>query len=670
MAKPTPPAQLPEQSPHELCQRVLERALVAERVGDAVESRDVARAAALAEAIERAAAGMSRAAAAFKAAPPPPGQAALINQQLGTLLARVKAADVRNRALFGAAGVDSLTAWLQRCGQSAFVDEVLHAPWDRTRDLVVVGAPPDDPLVIALKAAGQRRIFCLHGPTRAIETSAAHTLRAFATLAELEVACAEIAWPPPTRARIVGNFGAETVGITTRVQEATSRVAQMVESFGLYGRAFLTAGARNLGAIARYPSVAALKGLFKGVPALIVSAGPSLDLNLDQVARWKGRAVIIAINRSVQALRRAGVAPDIALAIDPLNLSSHFAGLRPGELTALGLGAAVAPELFEVPAERVFTIAASPDIESWMYEPLKEDARLPFGGTVAHTALQLALRMGCAPITVIGQDFALDGAKFYADGAADGGRRAEARAGSHGPTLDLARVTDRVALSAGMSELERALPRLGEVDLVRVPGYHGDEVLTTPTMQSQLCAFRQMAVAAAARTRLVNATEGGAFIEGMEHLPLAAMTATLGKIERDIARKLRAALEPRQVQRRCGRMAKALSSLSEKLTALEAAAEVPFLRTWALGTRRGLRDAGEPDDEALALLLAAGEALAVYGPAIERALAQLSGVEPTSDVSASLRAFAVEVLHLDVGVPGARHAGRRHRLLHRLHLRG
>jgi hypothetical protein len=166
-------------------------------------------------------------------------------------------------------------------------------------------------------------------------------------------------------------------------------------------------------------------------------------------------------------------------------------------------------------------------------------------------------------------------------------------------------------------------------------------------MQAQLTAYRQMAVAASARTRLVNATEGGAFIEGMEHLPLSTMTAALGATL-PIAAKLRTALQPRQLPQRRGRLAKSLRALHQRLTALAAEAEallpaaragaasaeararfrrqaaaIPFLATWAMGTRRDLREAGQRDDEDLALLVAAGEALRTYAPAIERALAEL-----------------------------------------------
>jgi hypothetical protein len=659
MAEPTSP---PAPTSLDLCQRVLARAEAAEQLGDAVARDDAAAAAALAATLEQASVAMARALAAFQQAPPADGGAT--NRQLGLHLARLKAADQRTRALLTAARAESLAAWLAEARQrrpeaTTLAAEVLRAPWDAGRDLVVVGAEPRDALIEALRAAGQRRIFCLGVPSRSVDVGAGHVLRAFATLGELEAACEDLASPPPTRVRVVGSFGSETAAITARVQEAASRVARMVDSFAVYGRAFLTAGARNFVAIARHASVAALSGVMKGVPAVIVSAGPSLDRNIAQLTAWKGRAVIIAINRAVPALLQAGVGPDIALAIDPLNLSGHFAAVRPGDITALGLGAAVVPGLFDVPADRHFTMAASPDIEAWSYEFLKEDARLPFGGTVAHTALQLALRMGCAPITVIGQDFALDGTKFYADGAADGGRRAQVVEGGAAATLDLAQVSDRQALSAGMPALERALPRLGQVELIPVPGYHqtGD-VMTTPTMQMQLVAYRQMAVAASARTRLVNATEGGAFIEGMEHLPLATMTAALGP-PLPITAKLRAALEPRQRSLRCGRMAKGLRVLLERLSALAAQAETllpaarggtletrvaarfvaqvnempalrTILRTWTMGTQRALHEAGAPDDETTALLSATIEALGVYGPAVQAAL-QALGRASSSD---------------------------------------
>lgn len=302
----------------------------------------------------------------------------------------------------------------------------------------------------------------------------------------------------------------------------------------------------------------------------------------------KGRAVIVAINQTVRALRAAGVQPDVVLACDYQNLAYHFEGVQAGEIPALGLGASVSPELFGVPADRVFTYAASPILESWIYEMLGESASLPAGGTVSITAMHLALRMGCTPVVTIGLDLALAGRKYYADNAADGGR--ELAASPDGSSLTMSTFDSKVRLSVPGEEQRYREALAQKLNLVEVPGFFGQPVQTTANMRRQILALRAQLAGLSGQARFVNATEGGAFIEGMEHRPLSELVELSRSCRVEAPRKLAAALTAPDVPGRRKRMRERLDSMCEDLRRAVAL---------AARCRKSMRNQGSADSRAV-----------------------------------------------------------------------
>ena len=60
----------------------------------------------------------------------------------------------------------------------------------------------------------------------------------------------------------------------------------------------------------------------RDIPVIIVSAGPSLNKNCKELKKAKGRAIIIAITHSMNTLYTAGIIPDLVAVIDPQDM--HF----------------------------------------------------------------------------------------------------------------------------------------------------------------------------------------------------------------------------------------------------------------------------------------------------------------------------------------------------------
>lgn len=374
-------------------------------------------------------------------------------------------------------------------------------------------------------------------------------------------------------------------------------------SVDAYSRVYLRTALRNLPQVATHPTVGPLTGLFEGVPAVLVAAGPSLDKNIAQVAALKGRAVIIGINQSLKALRAAGVEPDICLAVDPLNMLYHFEGRK---VPVLGLVPSVHAGLFEM-GESVFTFPASRDTEEWLYAAMGVPQYWHVGNSVAHHMFHLAMHMRCSPIVVIGQDFALDGQRYYASNAGDGGKQLV----PEGETLSTKAMYDREAFAKDDPEHFKAVMVPDTLTLMQVPGWGGGEVTTTTDLFPMLTLYKRMAHAAKGQAALFNCTEGGARIDGMQEATLATVAAELVR-RPDVQplNRLRTALAPvdrraallddvRKKRKNLERLGKATAALLAKLDRgpsqareefCRAAAECHFFQLWCVRELKAIRD--------------------------------------------------------------------------------
>lgn len=64
------------------------------------------------------------------------------------------------------------------------------------------------------------------------------------------------------------------------------------------------------------------------VPAIIVSAGPSLDKNIDELKRAKGKAVIVATDTALRYLFAHDIDPDFVVTLDPQKPAEYFSDPR------------------------------------------------------------------------------------------------------------------------------------------------------------------------------------------------------------------------------------------------------------------------------------------------------------------------------------------------------
>jgi hypothetical protein len=284
----------------------------------------------------------------------------------------------------------------------------------------------------------------------------------------------------------------QTIITLTNIQKQHLWFHNLIENFPRYAR--------------RAP-VSRLHRRFAGRPAVVVSAGPSLNKNAHLLPQWKDRGVIISVGTALKKCVEVGVTPDLVVALESNDILSQFAGVEQIRDAFTALLVKCHPRLWELPARGGFFVGNHTADVYWLFDLLGcSEAILTFSGSVSTAAFSLAAFMGCSPIVIVGQDLAYgETGESHAPGADTGG--------------DFS--VDRQTIAE-----VRAQPGSRGADFLLVEGYHGGQVVTKANLRNYLLWFEQYIPKAQAEgVRVVNATEGGAKIHGPEQLTLAEATA-------------------------------------------------------------------------------------------------------------------------------------------------
>lgn len=151
-----------------------------------------------------------------------------------------------------------------------------------------------------------------------------------------------------------------------------------------------------------------LKGRFKGIPALIVGAGPSLKKNGYLIEKFQNRALIFAAGSGMHGLKAE---PHFAGSIDPKAPYTQFKTHTCFETPFCYQSRMNAQNFSIVHGEKLlFPDPAYPSV-NWLNET-EED--FEGGWTVGTFMTSAAVHFGCDPLILIGMDFAAENGEKYA----------------------------------------------------------------------------------------------------------------------------------------------------------------------------------------------------------------------------------------------------------------
>lgn len=248
----------------------------------------------------------------------------------------------------------------------------------------------------------------------------------------------------------------------------------------------------NLNQIANKPGIIQIKDKFKDVPAVIVATGPSLNKNIDLLPEIKDKAVFFAADASLNTFTKHDppIMPDIVCSLERnLSTANHFKQIEDkGIMEDIWLCACpvVMPDVYNAWEGKDVTLYRDFAHFTWLGV---DKGKINTGKSVTNMAFQAAVYLGCNPIVLVGQDLA-----FAPDGQ------------THVKGADHAR--------DGLAKSQLIQQR------IKVLGNDGTQLDSLDTWLGMLKRFEYDIAKLGPETKVINATEGGAKINGAEVMPL------------------------------------------------------------------------------------------------------------------------------------------------------
>lgn len=282
---------------------------------------------------------------------------------------------------------------------------------------------------------------------------------------------------------------AETIATSVRFN-----VGSIINTMDRFGDRLLRQSLENLHRTIDFAHPLGLKNHFRGLPVVIVAPGPSLNINVELLREIAGRVVIITIAQALKALKSVGVIPHIVCVVDPQDMRHFFEGVPILDHQILFTKPGSHPSLFELGYKRIS--AFSYEEEAWINDLLGWEMIDFSWGSASLTAFALARFFEAPEIILVGQDLSVSNGRRY--------------------------TTLQSQDSASIRDLSNANHLFKKLKAYDLNGF----VETTSDLYVYHGIFETLArqmKADDSPCELINATEGGSYIEGFAHKCLSSV---------------------------------------------------------------------------------------------------------------------------------------------------
>ncbi|WP_099190212.1 motility associated factor glycosyltransferase family protein [Tepidibacter mesophilus] len=174
----------------------------------------------------------------------------------------------------------------------------------------------------------------------------------------------------------------------------------------------------NIDSITHGNEIQKLKDIFAEKPAIIVSAGPSLDKNIKYLKKAQDKSVIITGGRTLKALLENNIIPDIIVSVDPGEMAydviKDSLKHKHSKISLVTTVISNSKVMKNHKGKQIYincpeTIGLINDITDKYMDVIS------MGGSVANACFSLGDYMGCNPLILVGQDLAFTEGKSHAE---------------------------------------------------------------------------------------------------------------------------------------------------------------------------------------------------------------------------------------------------------------
>jgi hypothetical protein len=159
---------------------------------------------------------------------------------------------------------------------------------------------------------------------------------------------------------------------------------------------------------------------FTDVPAIIVSAGPSLNKTMQYIKDIKDKAVIIAVGSAIKILDTNGIVPHFRFAFDGSEAEKKIFDNIDTKACPLIYGSMLFSEILPTyEGAKIKAVLDQDYIGQYISKEIDESNQLIASGfSVANVALDAVIKMGFKTVIFLGQDLCYTEGEVYAKGSA------------------------------------------------------------------------------------------------------------------------------------------------------------------------------------------------------------------------------------------------------------
>ena len=376
-------------------------------------------------------------------------------------------------------------------GVNVYLDSQIPAVWNWLEDIIIIPEDIGGHFTNALAARGQKKIIVLNS---------GQSLEGFRYIDSVDSAASELAdWMDDPVGR---QIFIPTSPNSDRDEILLKELREIFQGFitrhntkRKFSRRWALQQIANLTKVVSNQNIRDLAPLFEGKNCIVVSPGPSLKKNVALLKNqdFAQQQIIIAAAQACPALLEAKITPDFVMVIDPQDLSVTLAGTDCSKIYGLIVGDTCHPAFYQLPFQNIFTYFAGEPAFN-VAKIVAADPFPMFGGSVTVAAVYLAVILGIKEVSLIGSDLSFEKEMYYT--------------GSKEPVL-----------------AKRDQKKVEIDSQIRIPGYYGGEVKTLANYLMFKRELEELAGVWGEAITLNNCTEGGAYIEGFNHIPLHEITS-------------------------------------------------------------------------------------------------------------------------------------------------
>lgn len=174
---------------------------------------------------------------------------------------------------------------------------------------------------------------------------------------------------------------------------------------------------KNLPKINNAANTQGLIGSFKDVPAILVSAGPSLEKNVELLKTLKNKCLIVSAATATTCLKQFGIVPDLFATVDASQGEDNIVkSIDSKDNTYMLYSNQLYPECLNIYKGKRFLMNYLSDFYTTLFFQINNIKSEPImsAPSVSNTIFDLLYKMGCNPIIFVGQDLCLTAHKMYA----------------------------------------------------------------------------------------------------------------------------------------------------------------------------------------------------------------------------------------------------------------